>query len=112
MHSHKLKTILAASLAFTGIIGASSASATAHLNVAASSIIIQTYSGTTPALWYTGSPCINGGLQMDPSESVDRHKLLWAIVLAAKSYGGTIGIDYDVGAGPICVIRHISANPN
>jgi len=64
---------------------------------------IQTYTGTTIALWYTGSSCVSGGLTLPASESADRNKLLAAMVLSAKATGAKMAIGYDVDNGS-CII--------
>ena len=64
---------------------------------------IQTYTGTTIALWYTGSSCVSGGLLLPASESADRNKLLAAMVLSAKATGAKMAIGYDVDNGS-CII--------
>lgn len=57
---------------------------------------IQSYNGSTVALWYTGSACTNGQLLLPASESNDRHKLLAATMLSAKAMGAKMTIGYDI----------------
>ena len=91
--------------------GSASAMATAHAEAPASAILIQTYGGITATLYYAGSVCSNGHLNLDPSDTQDRQKLLWAAVLSAKSTGGKVNFDYDFN-GDDCVIRAFSVMPN
>ena len=84
------------------------ASATANVTAVPTGWKLQSYGGVSTTLWYTGSPCTNGQLTFDASESPDRNKLLWATILAAKSAQLPVSIDYDIGnnaGGTICVIR-------
>jgi hypothetical protein len=94
-------------------LGASaSAMATAHVVVPASAILIQTYSGITPTLYYTGSGCSSGHLNLDPTvDGAEREKLLWATVLSAKASGLKMNFDYDI-AGDVCYIRYFAVEPS
>lgn len=86
--------------------------ATAHSEVQASAILIQSYGGTAPTLFYAGSSCSGGHLDLDPSaDGLERQKLLWASVLSAKATGAKMNFDYDV-AGDICYIRFFAVMPN
>ena len=85
--------------------------ATAHIEVPASAILIQTYSDTVPTLYYTGSGCSSGHLNLDPNDSQERQKLLWASVLSAKASGLRMNFDYDM-QGDICYIRFFAVMPN
>ena len=96
---------------FFGLVASGSAMATAHLDVAAGAVQINSYGGITPVLFYTGSVCSTGHLTLDPSADVDTQKLLWATVLSAKATGGKLGFDYDFNADN-CVIRAFSVAPN
>jgi hypothetical protein len=87
-----------------------SAMATAHIEVQASAILLQTYGGTAPTLYYTGSVCSSGHLTLDPSDSADRQKLLWASILSAKAAGLKVNFDYDFNADS-CVIRAFAVMP-
>ena len=87
------------------------ASATAHYEGPASAWVLQSYNGVQATLYYTGSPCISGKLTLDPSDSPDRNKLLWATVLAAKASGAKMSFHYDVGPNDICYIRSFTVAP-
>lgn len=93
-------------------LGAStSVMATAHVVVPASAILIQNYSGTAPTLYYTGSGCSSGHLTLDPADSAERQKLLWAAIFSAKAAGLTVNFDYDIN-GDLCYIRAFAVQPN
>lgn len=85
--------------------------ATAHLEVAASAIQIQSYGSVSPVLFYTGSVCSNQHLNLDDSSTADVQKLLWASVLSAKSTGAKISFDYDYN-GDACIIRDFAVMPS
>jgi len=91
--------------------GSAAAMATAHTEVLASAVQIQSYGGITPVLFYTGSVCSNQHLNLDPIADSDTQKLLWAAILSAKATGSKVGFDYDFNADS-CVIRSFSVNPN
>ncbi|MGA7436743.1 MAG: hypothetical protein WBW32_01295 [Luteibacter sp.] len=88
-----------------------SAMATAHIMVPANQILLQNQIGTTPVLFFAGSGCSNGHLNLDPTQSSDREKLLWATILSAKASGVNVSFDYDMN-GDICYIRNFSVEPN
>jgi len=94
-----------------GLGASASAMATAHVDVAASAIQVNSYGGVTPVLFYTGSVCSTGHLTLDPSADIDTQKLLWASILSAKATGAKMGFDYDFNADN-CVIRAFSVAPN
>lgn len=85
--------------------------ATAHLEVPASAIQVQSYGAVNPALFYTGSTCSTQHLNLDDSAPVDLQKLLWASVLSAKAAGARMSFDYD-SSGDVCVIRSFAVMPN
>jgi hypothetical protein len=102
----------AVALMVTGCcLASASVFATAHYEGLASGWVLQSYGGVTTTLHFTDSPCTNGRLTLDPADSAERNKLLWATVLATKASGGKMSFDYDVGAGDICYIRFFSVSP-
>jgi hypothetical protein len=105
-----LKRFCAASILAASIVSGS-AFATAHWDGPAGPLILQNSTAMQTSIYYTNSPCASGLLTLDPADSVDRNKLLWATVLAVKANGGKITFDYDVGAGPVCYIRNFSVDP-
>jgi hypothetical protein len=106
----KINTILrtACGAAFLASAAVStSAMATAHLESPAAAIQISSYGLPSPVLFYTGSVCSNQHLNLDDSASVDVQKLLWSVVLSAKSTGSKLSFDYDYN-GDACIIRSFS----
>jgi len=101
-----LKTACGAAILGSAAVSIS-AMATAHLESPAAAIQISSYGLVSPVLFYTGSVCSNQHLNLDDSASVDAQKLLWAVVLAAKSTGGKLSFDYDYN-GDVCIIRSFS----
>lgn len=45
-------------------------------------------------LWFTGSPCTNGGIQMSSPSEQDKNRL-WATVLAAKLANRRMFVYFD-----------------
>ncbi|MEZ2417942.1 hypothetical protein [Luteibacter sp. RCC_6_2] len=108
------KSIRKSIVAFSCVLAlgtSTSVMATAHTEVSASAIQIQSYGNVGPVLFYTGSVCSNQHLNLDPIADVDTQKLLWAAVLSAKATGSKVGFDYDFNADN-CIIRSFSVNPN
>ncbi|TCV97369.1 hypothetical protein EC912_101378 [Luteibacter rhizovicinus] len=111
MRSNKsIRSTVACAVFMLGAAASTGAMATVHIEVPASSILLQTYSGTTVTLFYTGSVCTSGRLALDPSDTPDRNKLLWASVLAAKASGQKMSFDYDFNADD-CAIRAFAVVP-
>jgi hypothetical protein len=111
MSKNSVRKALRAAFCIAAATASTAALATAHLEVAASAIQIQTYGALSPALFYTGSVCSNQHLNLDDSSSVDLQKVLWASVLSAKSTGGKMSFEYDY-SGDACIIRSFSVMPN
>lgn len=58
---------------------------------------LETYvggTGTNVVLWFTGSPCTNGGIQMSNPSEQDKNRL-WATVLAAKLANRRMFVYFD-----------------
>lgn len=106
----KLKKLAVASFVACTVVASAGAMATQHLEVPASSLLLQTYGGTAVTLYYTGSACASGQLTLDPSDSSDRNKLLWATVLSAKASNLKVNFDYDIGTN-VCYIRAFAVMP-
>jgi hypothetical protein len=111
MQSKSIRKGVVALSCLLGLGASASAMATAHVDVAASAVQINSYGGITPVLFYTGSVCTTGHLTLDPSADVDTQKLLWASVHSAKSTGSKLGFDYDFNADN-CIIRSFSVSAN
>jgi hypothetical protein len=67
---------------------------------------LQDYPGMTPAVtvWFTGSSCSNGNLSFPPSASIDDQNRFWALIMAAKLAGQTVGVYYYV-SGSACFLN-------
>jgi hypothetical protein len=73
---------------------------------------LQDYPGGTPAVtvWYTGSSCSNGQLSFPSSATIDDQNRFWALVMAAKIAGQTVGIYYYV-SGSTCFLNSFYLTP-
>jgi len=111
MTEKTVRKVLSAVFCVTAAGASMSAMATAHAEVQASAVLIQSYGGVAPTLFYAGSVCTLGHLTLDPNDTQDRQKLLWASVLSAKATGGKVNFDYDYN-GDDCVIRAFAVMPN
>jgi hypothetical protein len=81
--------------------------AQAYVSMPAGPLRLQNYPGGT-SIFNAGSPCTSGGLTLDPTDTPDRNKTLYATVLAAKASNALFFAYYDVGAiagAPVCYIR-------
>ncbi|MET0357344.1 MAG: hypothetical protein ABW044_11225 [Cellvibrio sp.] len=56
---------------------------------------LENYIGGTVALWYTGSSCSNGSLQLPASATKEDKDRLWSLILAAKLANKKVSIRYD-----------------
>ena len=63
---------------------------------------LQMYNGT--AIYNAGTPCVQGNITMDPTDTADRSKALYATVLAAKAPNLNVLIEYEV-VGTQCYVR-------
>ena len=54
-------------------------------------------------LWYTGSPCANGGLVLPASATENSKDRLWSLILTAKTSNRPVGIIYH-SDGVSCII--------
>lgn len=64
---------------------------------------IQDYGGGAVDLWFTGSSCTNGHLQLAPSVPEGTKDRLWSALLTAKVSDRPIGIFYHF-TGSDCII--------
>jgi hypothetical protein len=73
---------------------------------------LQDYPGQTPAVtaWFTGSSCTNGQLSFPSGASIDDQNRFWALIMAAKIAGQTVGIYYYV-SGSACFLNSYYLTP-
>lgn len=73
---------------------------------------LQDYPGQTPAVtaWFTGSSCTNGQLSFPSSASIDDQNRFWALIMAAKIAGQTVGVYYYV-SGSACFLNSYYLTP-
>jgi hypothetical protein len=68
---------------------------------------LENYPGNTGAngvtLWFTGSPCVNGQLQLPANASSDDANRLWSTIISAKMANRAVGINYSK-SGNSCTI--------
>jgi hypothetical protein len=95
------------------VLTSATAFATANYTGPAAAWTLQNISrtGVSVRLLNTSAPCTQGRLTLDPQDTPDRNKLLWATVLAAKASGSSMSFDYDIGANDICYIRNFAVVP-
>ena len=63
---------------------------------------LQMYNAT--AIYNMGTPCVQGNVTMDPADTADRSKALYATVLAAKASNLKVLVEYEV-VGSQCYVR-------
>ena len=56
---------------------------------------MENYPGNNVVAWFTGSSCTNGQLTFGTNWTTDDKDRFWALVMAAKVSGKTIGVAYD-----------------
>ena len=73
---------------------------------------LQDYPGGTPAVtvWLTGSPCTNGQLSFPSNATIDDQNRFWALIMAAKIAGQTVGVYYYV-SGSSCILQSFYLTP-
>lgn len=107
-NTFRRKTILGLA-ATVALMTAGAASADMSVKGPVTNWRLQTYGGGKVVLWYTGSSCTSGQLMIDPNESLDQHKLMAAMVLAAKANGSNMEITYQPSNGT-CFITSIAVD--
>jgi len=71
-------------------------SATAVVNAVPTNWKIESYvAGGSVVLWFTGSPCASGKLELPSGASATDHNRLFTSVLTAKTAGKTMVIFYE-----------------
>lgn len=101
------KRVATRAVAIVALCVSGGAFAQAYVSLPAGPLRLQDYPGGT-TIFYTGSPCSSGGLTLDPADTPDRNKTLYATVLAAKAMNARFFAYYDIGAiagAPVCYIR-------
>jgi hypothetical protein len=73
---------------------------------------LQDYPGGTPAVavWFTGASCTSGELSFPSSATVDDQNRFWALIMAAKIAGQTVGVYYYV-SGSSCILQSFYLTP-
>lgn len=56
-------------------------------------------SGSGVVLWFTGSPCTNGRLDMPNASEAEKNRL-WSLILTAKTSGKNVFVYYDNANAP------------
>lgn len=60
---------------------------------------LQNYIGGTVTVYYTGTSCVSGSIQLPASATADEKNRFYSLVLAAKVAGKTVGIFYETTSG-------------
>jgi hypothetical protein len=103
------RSALISCFATAALLTVGTVSATMSLTGPATNWRIQTYGGGKVVLWYTGSSCGSGQLQLAASETLDAHKLLAAMILSSKATGDKMTVGYDIINGT-CTISDIGVD--
>lgn len=101
------KKAAACALALAAMSASATICAEALVSLPSGPLRVQSYSNGT-SIYFTSSPCTYGGMTLDPSDTPDRNKMLYATVLAAKAMKANLFVSYDIGAiggSPVCYIR-------
>lgn len=101
INSFRKAGLIAAAL--TALAGSASVSASTSVIIAVPTAWrLQMYNAT--AIYNIGTPCVQGNVTIDPADTADRSKALYATVLAAKASNLKVLIEYEV-VGTQCYVR-------
>lgn len=100
-----LKKLFPIAIAATCMGVSSAALATIGIAAVPTAWRLQNYEGQNAVLWFTGSVCPNGQLTLDPADTPERNKMLYATIMAAKASKLKVVIQYDAGVN-VCFIRN------
>lgn len=101
VNSFRKAGLIAAAL--TALAGSASVSASTSVIIAVPTAWrLQMYNAT--AIYNIGTPCVQGNVTIDPADTADRSKALYATVLAAKASNLKVLIEYEV-VGTQCYVR-------
>lgn len=103
----KLSSLVIASLGLTLLAPATVSAQSTNIEAIPSGWRLENYPSNTVAngvtLWYTGSACVNGHLQLPPNASSDDANRLWSTIISAKLSNRPVGVLYSKN-GDTCTI--------
>jgi hypothetical protein len=94
-----MKRIAIYCIATAILFGSDTAFADNNIQGSPASWRLQNYVGGLVSIYYSGSTCTNGLLNLPASSSADERNRLWSLVMTAKATGSTVGIFYETTSG-------------
>lgn len=61
---------------------------------------LENYPGGVVTVWFTPSPCTNGGLNFPPNTTLADVNRFWSLILAAKLSNRKVFVYYDNASAP------------